>query len=498
MPASSAPELLPDIKPAIRAGRPKRILLLEDDVSVAGSLKKELETEGYEVVWAGRGEEGLPLAREGDFDVVLTDFKMPGLSGLDVISQILVARPKLPIILMTAYGTTDLAIEATKLGAYEYLLKPFEMDELLGLIAKAVACNQSVSAPLELGSAEPLQAGIVGGSRTMQSLYKEIGRAAAASVAVLIRGETGTGKELVARAIHQHSARKSQPFIAVNCSSIPETLLESELFGHEQGAFSGALARRIGRFEQAKSGTILLDEIGDLSLAAQVKLLRVLQEKTIHRLGGNEPIPVLARVLAATHRDLEAAVRENQFREDLLYRLSTCTIGVPTLGQRLIDIPDLVKYFLRRFGPDVGVESPVIHVEAVQYLQEQPWPGNVRQLENAVCQALLLARNQAIALEHVQLAYLRTTFQNGPHEQTISAYLAGVLSKAQAGKLQGARASVIEDMERQLFALAMHAAQGNRAQAARWLGVTRTTLREKLIQFGLHAPHAHPDEDALS
>jgi len=463
-----------------------KILLVEDDASIVGGLKKELQVEGYEVAVAERGDKGLAQAKEQPFDVVITDLKMPGLSGLELVEQLHASKPKLPIILMTAFGTTETAIEATKLGAYDYLLKPFDMVELLDLVAKSVACNRLMSEPVEMGEARSNQSAIIGNSRAMQAVYKEIGRVAATAVSVLIRGETGTGKELVARAIYQHSSRAAQPFIAVNCAAIPETLLESELFGHDRGAFTGAHARRIGRFEQANRGTILLDEIGDLSLSTQVKLLRVLQEKYIQRVGGNERIPVDVRILAATHRDLETALKENQFREDLFYRLSGVTIALPPLSQRPEDIPDLVKYFMQRLGGEVGVDAPSIQPAAIAFLQTQAWPGNVRELENVVRQALLLARNYPIGLEHAQEAYARTRKSVLVSDQTIAGYFSELLAKAQRGEADGVHAKMIEEMERELFARAIQLAQGNQAKAARWLGVTRTTMREKLIHFGLH------------
>src|SRR5882672_3472922 len=345
-----------------------KILLIEDDASIVAGLKKELQVEGYDVAVAARGDTGLAQAKEHPFDVVITDLKMPGLSGLELVEQLHAVKPKLPIIVMTAFGTTETAIEATKLGAYDYLLKPFDMAELLDLVAKSVACNRLMSEPVEMGEARSNQSAIVGNSRAMQGVYKEIGRVAATMVTVLIRGETGTGKELVARALYQHSTRAAHPFIAVNCAAIPETLLESELFGHERGAFTGAHIRRVGRFEQANRGTILLDEIGDLSLSTQAKLLRVLQEKYIQRVGGNEKIPVDVRVLAATHRDLETALKENQFREDLFYRLSGVTIALPALSQRPEDIPELVKYFMQRSGSELGVDAPSIQSEAIAFL----------------------------------------------------------------------------------------------------------------------------------
>ncbi|MDA1277542.1 MAG: sigma-54 dependent transcriptional regulator [Verrucomicrobia bacterium] len=473
--------------------RPK-ILLIEDDAGIVGGLKKTLQAEGYDVAVAERGDTGLIQGKEQDFDVVITDLKMPGLSGLELVEQLHAAKPKLPILLMTAFGTTETAIEATKLGAFDYLLKPFDMAELLDLVAKSVACNRMMSEPVDMGEARSSQSAIVGNSRAMQSVYKEIGRVAATAVTVLIRGETGTGKELVARAIYQHSDRAGRQFIAVNCGAIPETLLESELFGHERGAFTGAHARRIGRFEQADRGTLLLDEIGDLTLSTQVKLLRVLQEKTIQRVGGNQKIPVDVRVLAATHRDLETALKENQFREDLFYRLSGVTITLPPLRERSEDIPELVKYFMQRSGIEVGVDAPLIQPEAIGFLQNQTWRGNVRELENAVRHALLLARSYPISREHVQEACARTRKAAPSSDQTVAGYLSGLLAKAQNGELEGVHAVMVEGMERELFGRAIQIAQGNQAKAARWLGVTRTTMREKLILFGLHPTGEPPSE----
>ena len=318
---------------------------------------------------------------------------------------------------------------------------------------------------------------------------------AATAVTVLIRGETGTGKELVARAIYQHSKRAAQPFIAVNCAAIPETLLESELFGHERGAYTGAHARRVGRFEQASNGTIFLDEIGDLSLSTQVKLLRVLQEKYIQRVGGNEKIPVDVRVLAATHRDLESAMKERQFREDLFYRLSGVTIMLPPLCQRTEDIAELLKYFMRRSGPELGIESPSIRPEAIAFLQSQIWPGNVRELENVVRQSLLLARGYPISLDQVQQAYTRARKPVAASDQTIAGYFTELLTRAQRGEMQGLHAHMIEDMERELYTRAIQLAEGNQAKAARWLGVTRTTMREKLNHFGLRPAGEKTEEN---
>ena len=464
--------------------RPK-ILLIEDDLSIASALKKEL-AENYDVAIATRGDEGLTCARENSFDVILTDLKMPGLTGLELVGKLHVIKPKLPIILMTAFGTTETAIEAIKLGAYDYVLKPFDMHELHDLVAKAAMSNRLMSGPLELGNTDSVQSAIIGNSRAMQEVYKEIGRVAATSVTVLIRGETGTGKELVARAIYQHSNRKDQPFVVVNCAAIPETLLESELFGHERGAYTGAHARRIGRFEQANRGTIFLDEIGDLSPGTQVKLLRVLQERYIQRVGGNEKIPVDVRVLAATHRDLESAIQERQFREDLFYRLSGVTITLPPLSRRIEDIPDLARYFLRRSAAELGNGPPSILPETIAFLQAQPWRGNVRELENILRQALLLARGYSISAEHVQQACAKMRKPADGANLTVAGYFSDLLTQAQHGNIENVHARMVEDMERELYTRAIQLSDGNQAKAARWLGVTRTTMREKLIHFGLH------------
>src|SRR5262245_29924939 len=333
-------------------GAAAKILLIEDDAGIVMTLRRVLKEEGHEVLVEKRGDTGLALARGDSFDVVITDMKLPGLSGLDVVRELHADKPRLPIILMTAHGTTETAIQATKSGAYDYLVKPFEIPEFIELVEKALASSRLMTEPIELGGPGEARDAMVGSSRGMQAIYKEIGRIASKPVNVLIRGETGTGKELIARAIYQHSDRAKAPFIAINCAAIPETLLESELFGHERGAFTGADARRIGRFEQADHGTIFLDEIGDMTPGTQVKLMRVLQEKCLQRLGGKETIPVDVRVVAATHRDLEEAIQQKVFREDLYYRLSVVVITLPPLRQRKDDIPSLVHYFLQKHGPE--------------------------------------------------------------------------------------------------------------------------------------------------
>jgi nitrogen regulation protein NR(I) len=463
-----------------------QVLLIEDDLTLAKSFQRVLKTEGYGVDLSARGDEGLRRAGQHHYDLVITDLKLPGLSGLDLVAQLHQAKPKLPIILITAHGTTQTAIEATKLGACEYLVKPFQVAELLELVARTVQHSRLMSEPVDTGAPAAAVSAIIGNSRVMQNLYKEIGRVAATPVTVLIRGETGTGKELVARAIYLNSDRADKPFIPVNCGAIPETLLESELFGHEKGAFTGAHSRRIGRFEQASGGTLFLDEIGDLPPNTQAKLLRVLQEKQICRLGAQQPITVDTRILAATHRDLELAMREKEFREDLYYRLSVVTLHLPPLREHAEDIPELVRLFIQRYAGELKVEDPSIQPEAIEFLRAQPWPGNVRQLENVVRQALLLARPFSIALHQLQQALAKTTGASQTEKQTVPQYIAELLAKAQNGEVTGAYYRMISDLEPELFAQALKLAQGNQAKAARWLGIGRLRMREKLLELGLH------------
>ena len=463
-----------------------KILLIEDDPGIADTVRQVLAEEGYDVVVRRRGDEGLAHAAGENVNVVITDLRLPGLSGLDLIRRLRAVQPRLPVILMTAFGTADTAIEATKFGAYDYLLKPFAMPQLIELVRRAVDSNRLMSGSVGLGEPGMAREALIGRSEAMQAIYKEIGRVASKPLTVLIRGETGTGKELVARALYQHSDRAQAPFIAVNCAAIPETLLESELFGHERGAFTGAEARRIGRFEQADHGTLFLDEIGDMTPATQVKLVRVLEEKCLQRVGGKESIAVDARLIAATHRDLETAIRQKQFREDLYYRLSVVVINLPPLRSRPEDIPDLVRYFLQKHGPLLGNALPSIMPEAMDLLREQPWPGNVRHLENVVRKVLLLAQGYTINVEHARHALSSTTAPAFSPLRPFGDYVDELLAAARRGEARDAHARVLEAAERDLFARAIRLAGGNQAKAARWLGVSRITMKAKLVQFGLH------------
>ncbi len=474
------------------------VLLIEDDTSLAENLSDVLQEDGFKVSVCHRGDEGLRHATRAEYDVVLTDLRLPGLGGLELVRQLHEVQPRLPVVLMTAHGTIETAIEATKLGAYDYLQKPFEMPGLIGVLQRAVEAGRLMREPVTLPDA-PVESrtALIGKSRPMQEVCKEIGRVAAKPVSVLIRGETGTGKELIARAIYQHSPRAQAPFIAINCAAIPENLLESELFGHERGAFTGAAQRRIGRFEQAHLGTLFFDEIGDLPPGTQVKLLRLFQQQTFQRVGGAETISVDVRVLAATHRNLEAMIREGKFREDLFHRLNVVCIQLPPLRERREDIAVLVRHFLRKYADDFRVENPTISSEALAALQSDSWPGNVRELENVTRRLLLSARGLSINASAVRQILAARNAEASATGSSFTAFAADLLLRAQKGELQDAYPRILAEAEREILTQAITLAEGNQAKAARWLGLSRFTLREKLKHLGLHpnSAEANPESD---
>jgi DNA-binding NtrC family response regulator len=491
-----------------------KVLIVEDEPSFAMVLQRCLQLEEISVQAAPDLEAGLACALDGDFEVILTDLYLGSATALDLIARLRKVRPLLPVIVMTAKHTTETAITATQYGAYDYFPKPdaFDFDvrlkrswpwviELADMI-EAAAASHRLTAKVRLPGdtaliySKPEGDRMVGRGRGMQAVFKAIGRVAQSDLTVLIRGETGTGKELAARAVYSHSARATQPFVVVNSAAIPENLLESELFGHEKGAFTDAQTRRIGRFEQANQGTIFLDEIGDMSFSVQQKLLRVLQEKTIERVGGKETIPVDVRIIAATHRNLEVAVRENEFRADLYYRLNVTTISLPALRERPEDISDLVRYFLAKHGASFGSNDPWITPEAIRLLEQQPWPGNVRQLRNVVRKALLLARGFAIGPEIIQDALAQMITPRPPVDQTFAEYIAQVLERAKKGELENVLEAVTDMANRELYSQAINRAC-DQSQVARWLGVSRPTVLEKLKRFGLHPGKAEKDHERL-
>jgi len=466
--------------------RPPQILLIEDDSSLAAIIRDALEAGGYKVTLAGDGKEGFSLARKNSYDALLTDFQMPGQDGLDIVRKLHEEKPHLPVILMTAHHSTDIAIQATRQGAWDYLMKPFPLAKMLQLIERAVECSRLAACPVELNCEVAEGDSIIGRSPGMQEIYKEIGRVAAKPVTVLIRGETGTGKELVARALMRFSDRLQKPFVTVNCAAIPETLLESELFGHEKGAFTGADTRRIGRFEQADKGTLFLDEIGELSMNTQAKLLRVLQEKTISRVGGKENIAVDVRVITATHVDLEAAIAAKRFREDLFYRLNVVTLTLPALRDRPEDIPLLVEYFLRRHGEALQIPHPSLQPEALAHLEKQPWPGNVRQLENVLRKALLSARGYPVAVADLEKNLQAPASSATPSSSPWQKFVTDTVEAASRGEIEDAMKILQSKMEEEALRHAIELAEGNQAKAARWLGISLPTMREKLRHYALH------------
>jgi nitrogen regulation protein NR(I) len=470
-----------------------KLLLVDDEADVLYSFQRTFSSPEIELSTASSGEEALRLVPKLKPDLVIMDIRMGGMSGLETLRRIRQLDSKLLVILMTAYGTTQMAIEAMKLGAYDYLLKPFEVPKLKEIVEKALKAARDMK---QVVSYEPLlesedyELGIVGRSEPMQQVFKLIGQLAASDATALITGESGTGKELVARAIYHHSNRNRQPFLAVNCAAIPEQLLESELFGHERGAFTGATLQRIGKFEQSNRGTLFLDEIGDMTPATQTKILRVLQSGTFERVGGNQPIQVEVRIIAATNKALEQAVAARQFREDLFYRLNVVRIHIPPLRERREDIRLLVNYFLRAFAKDSPGPPRSIAPAALKLLEKYHWPGNVRELENVIRRALVMAKGEAILVTDL------------PAEMSGQGAVTAALAPMAGGDagvtdvvllarqlFQWARRDpklkLIPAVERELVIQALKETSGNQAHAAKLLGITRATLRKRLEKFGI-------------
>ncbi|MCD6298899.1 MAG: sigma-54-dependent Fis family transcriptional regulator, partial [Deltaproteobacteria bacterium] len=382
------------------------IIIIDDDDQLRKSFEKLLIEEGYDVESAASGEAGLKLVREKVPDLIILDVRLPGMNGLETFQHIHEIEPKLPVIIMTAFGTTETAIEATKMGAFDYILKPFDIPDMLLVIGQALEAGRFMRSPVDMNAIPDNASGeaLIGRSRPMQDVYKAIGRVSPTDATVLIRGDSGTGKELVARAVYQHSLRANKPFLVINCVAIPENLLESELFGYEKGAFTGAVHRRVGKIEQAHGGTVFLDEIGDMPPSIQAKILRLLQEKSIERLGGRETIPVDVRIIAATNRNLEEALSKGRFREDLYYRLKVVTIRLPPLRERPGDIPLLTEYFLSKYAAEVNMDNPGITVEAMEILNNYSLPGNVRELGNTIQKALIFNRGAPVRPEDISQA----------------------------------------------------------------------------------------------
>ncbi len=465
-----------------------RIMVIDDDRQLSKSFDKILSQEGYKVDIAFSGEEGLRRISENMPNLVILDIRLPGMNGIQTFQAIHDLNPKLPVIIITAYGTTETAIEAIKMGAFDYIYKPFEIPDMLNLIGKALETGKFMGSPVEVDP-EPDQAiheAIIGRSQNMLEVYKSIGRVASTDATVLIRGESGTGKELTARAIYQHSLRADKPFSVINCVAIPENLLESELFGYEKGAFTGAVHRRVGKIEQANKGTIFLDEIGDMPLSIQAKILRLLQERKIERLGGREVIPVDVRVIAATNKDLEEAVSKGNFREDLYYRLKVVSINLPPLRERPEDIKLLTEYLLSRFGQEMQIENPGITEEALNKLQKYHWPGNIRELANTLQKILIFNQGAPIKESEVSLGEESNHKARPESNQDIFIslrhWIRDYLNYQSGDKLYE---KCLDQIASFIIKEALNLTGGNRSQAAKLLGLSRPTLHSKMEKYGL-------------
>ncbi len=444
------------------------ILLIDDDDSLRRVIEFNLTEAGYKVQTAASGEEGLALFARGFFDAVITDITMPGMSGMEVLAKIRERSDGLPVIVITAYGTIESAVEAMKQGAFDYITKPFNRDELRLTLDKALRMRrlekENVELRAEITDRYRFES-IIGSSEKIRDVLDMAGRVAASDASVLITGESGTGKELLAKGIHYNSPRTDGPFVAVNCAAIPENLIESELFGHVRGAFTGAVKDKEGKFELASSGTLFLDEIGDLRIDLQAKILRVLQERHVDRVGGKHPVSVDVRIIAATNKDIEQAVKEGVFREDLYYRLSVITLHMPPLRERKDDIPMLVQHFLKKFNRDLDVR---IDPEALTLLTAYGWPGNVRELENSIERASVLRRGEAITPAELpdklrkEKASIGNIILNLPDE--------GIS---------------LEDLEKNLIIKALEKHKGNQTRAAEYLGITRPTLIYRMDKYGI-------------
>jgi len=462
------------------------VLIVDDEPNVLYSLQQGLESPVLTVHTAQTGRQAVELVSRERPDAVVLDVRLPDMSGLAAFDQIRSLDARLPIIVITAFATTDTAIEAMKRGAMEYLLKPVDLYELRNAVQQAVELSRLRNVPALFGD-DRVTAGadhIVGQSPAMQDVYKAIGRVAPQHVSVLILGESGTGKELVARAIYHHSQRSQAPFLALNCAAIPENLLESELFGHERGAFTGAEHLRIGKFEQSHGGTVFLDELGDMSLATQAKLLRVLQDGTFERVGSTNTIQVDVRIIAATNQDLEAMVKGGRFRADLFFRLNDFTIRMPPLRERPEDIPPLFEHFLRTYNQKLSKQVESVAPEAMQWLTAHSWPGNVRELQGVIKFALIHAAGNVLTADCLPPSVKTTAVANGGKSETFLDVGKLVRDMIRAGEPE-IYEKVVAEVDRIVLTEALNHLHGSQVQASELLGISRTTLRTKLASLGL-------------
>lgn len=458
--------MMEEIKPAHNV----RVLVVDDDVKMLELLKKVLSKRGYVVDISPKPKEALEKFVSDGFDIIVTDINMPEMSGLEILKQVKSMAPDTIVIMITAFATVSSAVESMKLGAYDYIIKPFNMEEFVLIIDRASE-QILLKKELELLRKEVQQkysfGNIIGKSPRMQKVFQLIRQVASTNSNVIIYGKSGTGKELVAKAIHYNSSRKDKPFIAVNCSAIPESLLESELFGHEKGAFTGAVSSRKGLFEEANGGTIFLDEVGDMSLAMQAKLLRVIEDKEIRAVGSDKPRKIDVRIISATHKDLEKAVKEGTFREDLFYRLNVIPIYLPELRERVEDIPLLVEYFLKKYGEEAGRPNVRISREALACMMKYSWPGNVRELENLIERLVVLSPADEITVndlpEHIRICKAESLVE----ELTLGEKI------------------TLEELEKRYILKILRETGWHKSNAAKILGIDRRTLYRKIEEYKL-------------
>ena len=501
------------------------ILVIDDDSEIRYSLARVLSSRDYAVTTAASGEDGIAAVKKSPPDVIFLDIRMGGMGGIEALQHIRSINPRQLVILMTAFGTAQTAIEAMKYGAFDYIMKPFDPQKVLALAENALKTHADLHAAGEYQpslNTEDYKEGIVGGSAAMQQVFKTIGQVTASDVTVMITGESGTGKELVARSIYKHSHRAARPFIAVNCAAIPDNLIESELFGHEKGSFTGATGQRIGRFELCDGGTIFLDEIGDMALATQTKILRVLQEGEIQRVGGTETIKVDVRVLAATNKDLEEIVKARSFREDLYYRLNVVRINMPPLRERPEDIPQIVDFVLQTLQKQKKTRVKKVTTEAMAVLRRHKWPGNVRELENVIYRSAVIAQGDAILVKNLPAELRGPAGAAGTPPAPVETSTEAPVETAEPETMPAAKPAapalpipalsvpgpslltlqdaldfvyarlkaegtepVLERLEREMIRRVLKDEHGNLVRASERLGMTRTTLRKRIDALGL-------------
>lgn len=469
----------------------QKLLIVDDEPNVLYLLKKNLRSETVEVITAESAREGIRAVKEQRPDAVILDVRLPDMSGLDAFNHMRDLDARLPVIIITAHATTETAIEAMKRGAFEYLLKPIDLHELRKFVSRGLELSRISRVPAVFDQFETDVSAmdrIVGMSPSMQQVYKDIGRVAPQDVNVLVLGESGTGKELVSRAIYQHSARADRPFLAINCAAIPEPLLESELFGHEKGAFTGADRRRIGKFEQAHQGTIFLDEIGDMTMATQAKILRLLQDGRFERVGGNQTIETNVRIIAATNRDLQQSISDGRFREDLFYRLSVFTIHLPPLRERMEDLPLLVEHFAKQFAERLHKHVSGLPKESLDLLKRYEWPGNVRELQSAIKYALVQMTSDVL-LPNCFPETIRGSVQEAKTPREVSPARMIDVPTMVRRLLESGGDDIYREihlaMDRVLLPEILGQVDGNQVAASRLLGISRTTLRTRLSAMEL-------------